>query len=137
MTHRMTRRMIGAALAAAVGMAAVPATAQQKAQVRLNLTPAGQAVAKRFMGAPDPQLVAMNQRAVAVVQRQKALIAAPRLDLVQFAAVLRQREQLQSQIMRHSNDRMLKMLGELSEADRVAMMRGMSNPIITPAPARK
>lgn len=130
------RFRIGMALVAACVLAA-PAAAQQRAEIKLNLSPAGQAVAKTYLGTPDPQIQALAKRGAEVMQRQKALIAAPKLDLVQFAALMRQREQVQSQLARRSNDRMLQMLRELSEADRVAFLRGISNPTLAPAPAAK
>lgn len=133
----MSRILIRAAVAAAVYAAATPAAAQQGAQVRLNLTPAGQAVAKRYLGTPDPQAQALAARANDIGRRQQALVAAPKLDLVQFAVLLRQQEQIRSQLIRMANERLLKMLRELSEADRVAMMRGLSNPTPVPAPPRK
>ena len=92
-------------------------------------------IAKRYLSTPDPQAKALAARANDLTQRQRALIAAPKLNLAQFTAVLRQQEQLRGQIVRMANDRMLKMLGEMSEPDRTAFMRGLSNP--PPAPARK
>lgn len=134
----MTGRAIAAALAAVLSITAVPGAAQQRTmQLRLDLSPAGQAVAKRYLGTPDPQAQALAARVAEVGRRQKAMVAAPRLDLVQFAASLRQQEQLQGQMMRMANDRMLRMLRELSEPDRVAMLRGLSNPTPVPAPPAK
>ena len=131
------RAAIGAALA--VG-ATMPAAAQQPAQqgIRLNfnVTPAGQAVMKRYMGTPDPRAKALADQANAVAQRQRALIAAPKLNLAQFAAGLRQQEALRAQITKLANERMIKMLGELSEADRVGFLRGLANPIPASAPKK-
>lgn len=132
----MSRRIFFAALAACV--LAIPAAAQQQAQIRLDLSPTGEAVVKRYLGAPNPQAQALTQRAADLNRQVKAVLAAPKLDVARFGALLRQQEQLQSQLMRLANDRMLRMLNELSEADRTAFVRGMSNPVMTPAqPAKK
>ena len=130
------RGMIRFLLSAAL-VAATPAAAQQGMRLSFNLSPAGPAIAKRYLATPDPQAKALAARANDLTQRQRALVAAPKLNLAQFAAVLRQQEQLRSQIVRMANDRMLKMLGEMSEPDRTAFMRGLSNPTPAPAPARK
>lgn len=131
----MKPTLIGAVLTAVCAFA-VPVAAQQQAQVRLNLSPAGEAVAKRYLGTPDPKVKVLAERMGEVLRQQRALVAAPKFDLVRLAALLRQREQLQGQMMRVSNDRLLEMLRQLSEADRVAFARGMSSPTMVPAPGK-
>lgn len=138
MTRVMKQMLLGAALVASTF---VPAVAQQPAQqgVRLNfnVTPAGQAIMKKYMNSPDPQAKALAAQANTLAQRQRALITAPKLNLAQFAAGLRQQEALRAQITRLANERMIKMLGELSEADRVGFLRGLANPMPASAPPKK
>ena len=137
MIRVMKQVLIGAALAAGAGL---PAVAQQPAQqgVRLNfnVSPAGQAVMKKYMSTPDPQAKALAEQANAVAQRQRALIAAPKLNLAQFAAGMRQQEALRAQITKLANDRMIKMLGEMNDADRVGFLRGLANPMPASAPKK-
>lgn len=133
----MRRFWLGAAVAAAVTAGPAVAQQQQQARIQINLSPAGQAVAKRYLSTPNPPAVALQKRGVELSQQLRATIAAPKLDVARFGTLLRQQEQLQGQMMRMANDRMLRMLGELSEADRVAFVRGMANPVMIPAQPRK
>lgn len=134
----MKRILMSAALAVAACAFAMPAPAQQRqTQIKLDLSPAGQVIAKKYLSTPNPQMQGMMTRAVDLTKRQKAVIDAPKFDLNQFTSLLRQREQLQTQMMKLSNDRLLQMLREFSEADRSAFVRGMANPQVIPAPATK
>ena len=136
----MIRTVLFAALAVGLVVGpgvATPVAAQQRAQIKLNLSPAGEAVAKRYLGGPDPQIQAMAKQLAEIMQQQRALVTAPRLDLARFTALMRKREQLQGQMTRRSNDRMLQLLGELNEADRIALLRGLSNPVPAPGPPAK
>lgn len=118
---------------------AVPVAAQQPQGMRINfnLSPAGQAIAKRYMTTPDPQAKPLAARANAIAQKQRALVNAPKIDLAQFAAGLREQEKIRGQIVKLANDRMIKMLGEMSEADRVGFLRGLANPMPAAAPPKK
>lgn len=134
----MSRFRLCAALAVMASVAGPAAAQQQQTRIQMNLSPAGQTVVKRFLSTRDPQAVALAQRATAISAQLKPVVAAPKLDLARFGALLRQQEQVQTQAMRAGNDRMLRLLGALSEADRVAFVRGMANPVLVPAqPARK
>lgn len=140
MVRRIALHVIGVALGAVLvspAMAQQPQPPQQGIKLSFNLSPAGQAVAKRYLGVPNPQTKVFAERAAALSQRQRAMVAGPKLDMAQFAAVLRQQEQLQAQVMRTGNDRLLKLLGELSEADRIAFLKGLSSPTAAPLPPRK
>lgn len=129
--------VVGAVLAGLALAAAAPVAAQQQARIQLNLSPAGETIVKRYLGQPDPQLQALAKQSAQVAQQQKALAGAPKFDMVQFAAAMRRMEQIQGQATRRSNDRMLQMLRELSEADRAAFVRGMANPIPVQPPVKK
>lgn len=135
----MKRLLIAAALAASVAMpASASASAQQQGmQINFNLTPAGQAIVKRYLSSPDPRAKALSDRANAIAQRQRAIAAAPKVDVAAFAAGLREQEQLRGQVTRIANDRMIKMLTEMSEPDRVGFLRGLSNPVPASAAPKK
>lgn len=130
-----------ALIAAAAACVALPAAAQQAPQqgvrINFNLSPAGQAIAKRYLSTPDPQAKPLADRANAIAQQQRALVAAPKLDLAKFAAGLHEQEKIRGQVVRLANERMLKMLGEMSEPDRLGFLRGLANPMPASAPPKK
>ena len=119
------RIVLGAALAATT--LAMPAAAQQpRAQVKLDVSPAGQAVMKKYLGTRDPQMEALAQQLRGVAGQMQALPRAPKLDLAKMQGLMRQQESLESQLRRRSNDRSLAMLREMSEADRLKFLRGLA-----------
>lgn len=130
--------IVAAAACVAIPSAAQQApTPQQGVRINFNLSPAGQAIAKRYLTTPDPQAKPLADRANAIAQRQRALLSAPKLDLAQFAAGLREQEKLRGQVVRLANERMLKMLGEMNDADRLGFLRGLANPTSAAAPPKK
>ena len=115
-------------LAALIGAVAAPVAAQQapqQRQIKLDVSPAGQAVMKKYLGSPDPQAQALVKQMQGVVGQLRALPKAPKLDLARMQALMRQQETLESQLRRRSNDRTLAMLREMSEADRLKFLRGL------------
>ena len=118
--------MIRSALLLALLAAPVAAQAPPPGtrQVKLDVSPAGQAVLRKYMGGRDPAINERAQRIRAIAQQMGALSNAPRLDLVRLQALMRQQEALQADLQRRANDRTLAMLRELSEADRVKFLRG-------------
>lgn len=110
-----------ATLAAPLAAQAPPPGARQ---IKIDVSPAGQAVLKKYMGGRDPAINERLQRVRAIAQQMGALSNAPRLDLVRLQALMRQQEALQADIQRRGNDRTLAMLRELSEADRIKFLRG-------------
>lgn len=126
--------LIALAVPAAPQASTPPAAA--RGQVWLNISPAGQAIAKKYLGTPDPEMVQLAQRGAGLAQKIRALSAAKTLDMVQLATLIRQQETLQSAMRKRSNDRMLAMLGEMNEADRISFVRGIATAQPPKAPAR-
>lgn len=112
-----------AALATSAAAQAPQAPPPGTRQVRIDLSPAGQTIAKKYLAAPDPVIVERVSQLRGVAQQIAALSNAPKLDLVRLQALLRQQETLQASVQRRGNDRMLAMLRELSEADRLKLVR--------------
>lgn len=108
---------------AAAGAAAAQAPAPGQRQVKINVSPAGQAVLKRYLGTPDPAVARQLQQLRDAGRQVAALADAPRLDLVRLQALLRQQEATEAAIRRRGNDRTIAMLRELSEADRLSFVR--------------
>ncbi len=120
--------MIRILLAGALVALAMPAAAQQAApqrQVKLDVSPAGQAIMKRYLGAPDPQVQALMKQLQGTVGQLRQLPQAPKLDLARMQALMRQQETLETQLRRRGNDRTMAMLREMSESDRLKFLRGL------------
>lgn len=111
------------ALAAVAAPAAAQTPPPGTRQVRIDVSPAGQAVLKKYLGVADPAVVPMVNQLRATAQEMAGLANAPKLDLVRLRALMRRQETLQAAIQRRSNERTLAMLSELSEADRVKFVR--------------
>ena len=125
----------GAALAAALAMPA--AAQQQRAQVKLDVSPAGQAVMKKYLGSPDPQTQGLAKQLQGVVGQLRTLPRAAKLDLPRMQALMRQQETLEAQLRRRTNDRTIAMLREMSEADRLKFLRSLAAAGEAQAAARK
>lgn len=121
----MIATLFSALLAPLALQAAAPS-----AQVRVNvpLSPAGQAVAKKWLGAPDPQAQAIARALQASAGKVRRLAAAPRLDMAQLATLIAEQQRLQTALRKRSDDRVMAMLREMGEADRLAFVRGMTAP---------
>lgn len=104
--------------------AAKTAAGASRTQMHFDVSPAGQAVMKKYLGVPDPAFVALAKQLQEVAVQVKGLGAAPKLDMGRLEQLLRQQEQLQAQMRKRSDDRLLAMLGEMSEADRLGFARG-------------
>ena len=120
--------MIRLLLAGALVALAAPVAAQQPApqrQIKLDVSPAGQAVMKRYIGTGDPQAQALMKQLQGVVGQLRALPKAPKLDLARMQTLMRQQEAIETQLRRRSNDRTLAMLREMTEADRLKFLRGL------------
>lgn len=116
-------------LAAVLVAVAAPVAAQQApkpGQIKLDVSPAGQAIMKKYLGAPDPEAQALIKQMQGVVGQLRALPGQPKLDLARMQALMRQQESLEAQLRRRSNDRTIAMLRELSEPDRLKFMRGLA-----------
>ena len=124
---------------AAVAAPTVPAGAQQTAQrqVKLDVSPAGQAIMKKYLGARDPGIDGLLKQLQGVVGQLRQLPRAQKLDLARMQGLMRQQETLQSQISRRNNDRTLAMLREMSEVDRLKFLRGLEAAGQAQAAARK
>lgn len=112
----------------ALAALAVPAAAQQPQQrrVQLDVSPAGQAVMKKYLGAPDPQTQALAKQLQGTVGQLRQLPRAAKLDLPRMQALMRQQESIEAQLRRRTNDRTIAMLREMSEPDRLKFLRGLA-----------
>lgn len=110
---------------AALGAPAFAQAPPQNRQVRIDVSPAGQAVIKKFLGTRDPAIVQQMGQLQSLAQRMVALSNAPQLDLARLQALMRQQEGIEAAIRRRGNDRMIAMLTALSPADRVKFVRSM------------
>lgn len=117
----MTRFLILLAALAAPAAAQTPPPGTR--QVKIDVSPAGQAVLKKYLGVRDPGVAPLVEQLRAVTRQMNALADAPRLDLARLQALMRQQEQADAAIKRRGNDRTLAMLRELSEADRLKFLR--------------
>lgn len=120
------KRLVLAALIAAVASPIAAQQAPQQRQVKLDVSPAGQAIMKKYMGSPDLPAGALVKQLQATVAQMRALPQAPKLDLARMQALMRQQESLEAQLRRRGNDRTLAMLRELSEADRLKFLRSLA-----------
>lgn len=120
------KRLVLAALIAAVASPIAAQQAPQQRQVKLDVSPAGQAIIKKYMGSPDPQAQAMLKQLQATVTQIRTLPQAPKLDLARMQTLMRQQESLEGQLRRRGNDRTIAMLREMSEADRLKFLRGLA-----------
>lgn len=118
----MNRFLILAALFAAPAPAQAP-PAPGTRQIKIDVSPAGQIVLKKYLGTRDPFIVQRIEQLRGVAQQMQVLSSAPRLDLVRLEALMRQQEALEGTIKRRGNDRTLAMLRELSDADRTKFVR--------------
>ena len=129
-------------LSAPLALLAAPALAQAPPagtrQVKIDVSPAGQVVLKKYLGAQDPYIVQRVQQLRTNAQQVAALANAAKLDLVRLEALMRQQEVLQTAIKRRADDRSLAMLKELPEADRIKFVRSFqaAQPVANPAPNR-
>lgn len=113
------------ALATLSGSAVAQTPPPGQVQVKIDVSPAGQAVLKKYLGVRDPVVVQHVEQLRAVGQQIGTLANAPRLDLGRLQALMRQQEAIGAAIQRRTNDRTLAMLGELSEADRLKFVRSL------------
>lgn len=113
----------------AVVLLAAPSVAQTPPpgtrQIKLDVSPAGQAVLKRYLGAPDPGMRPLAEQMAAVSRQMVALADGQRLDLARVQVLLRRQESLQAAMVRRSNDRTLAMLTALPEPDRLKFLRSL------------
>ncbi|MBV9748830.1 MAG: hypothetical protein JO157_08440 [Acetobacteraceae bacterium] len=121
----MSRAVAILLLAASAAPAAQQAPPPGTRQVRLNVSPAGQAVLKKYLGAPDPAVAPQMAQLRDVAQQMVALTNGPKLDLVRLQALLRRQEAIEASVKHHNNDRTVQMLGEMSEADRLSFVRSL------------
>lgn len=118
-------RLVLSALMAAVAVPLAAQQAPQQRQIKLDVSPAGQAIVKKYLGTGDPQAQALVKQLQGTVGQLRALPKAPKLDLTRMQALMRQQESLEGQLRRRSNDRTIAMLREMSEADRLSFLRGL------------
>lgn len=132
----MIRLLAPLALLAAPALAQAPQPVTR--QIKIDVSPAGQAVLKKYLGAQDPFIVQKIQQLRANQQASVALADAPTLNLVRLEALMREKEALQTAVQRRGDDRTLQMLKELPEADRTKFLRSLRNaqPAAKPAPNR-
>ena len=121
----MIATLFSALLAPIAMQAAAPS-----AQVRVNvpLSQAGQATAKKWLGTPDPQAQAIVRAMQAAAGEVRGLASAPKLDMARLAALIAEQQRLQTALRKRSDDRVMSMLSEMNEADRLAFVRGMTTP---------
>ena len=98
---------------------------QQRVQVKMDVSPAGQVIMKKYLGTRDPQVMTLLTQIQGVAGQLRQLPRAPKLDLAKMQQLMRQQESLQAQIQRRNNDRTLQMLREMTEADRLKFLRGL------------
>jgi hypothetical protein len=110
---------------------AVPAVAQQQPANRPaprrieGMSEEGNAIFARAQVAPDPDLLGLVRQQRLVRDQLSAAALQPTIKVDEVEALLRKSEDLQSQIRNRNNDRMLAVLRELPEEDRVAFLRGI------------
>ena len=113
----------------AVALIAAPAVAQTPPpgtrQVRIDVSPAGQAVLKKYLGAPDPGMRPLAEQLAATSREMAAMADAPRLDLTRVQVLMRKQESLQAAMTRRGNDRTFAMLTALPEPDRLKFLRSL------------
>lgn len=121
------RRLIGTLIAGAA-LVATPVVAQQPKgrTVKLDVSPAAEAVIKKWMGSRDPVIDKSVRELGSVMQQLRALPSAPRLDLARMTALMRRQEALEAQIRTRGNNRTLAMLREMPEGDRMKFLRSMA-----------
>nr|WP_047165686.1 hypothetical protein [Sphingomonas sp. Y57] len=107
---------------------------------RITLSPEGRAIAARIIGTPDPRLKDIQTEITTIRQQKAQLIAGTTVDVEKLEPILRREEALQSEMRTRQNDRLLSLLRALPEADRVALLHSMANPVRpdgakAPAPA--
>ena len=128
-----TLALLAAALASA---AAAQSPAPPARRINIAVSPAGQAVLRRYLGTPDPAIQRDVAQLRAVAGQMATLANAPRLHLARLRVLFRQQETVQADAQRRGNERTLAMLGELSEADRVSFLRSVRGAATPPrAPA--
>ena len=95
---------------------------------RVVLSPEGNAIAAKLMGAPDPRMVQIRVELAALKQEQLKLIAGPAVDVDKLEPLLRREEILQTEVRTRTVDRMLSLLRALSDPDRVALLQSLAKP---------
>ena len=125
----------------ALALLTAPALAQTPPpgarQIRLDVSPAGQAVLKKYLSTPDPVVAQQARQLQGLGQQLEGIASAPTLDGARLRAVMRQQEAVEATIKRRNNERMVAMLGELSAADRIKFVRSFRNAQPGPSPARR
>lgn len=124
------------AAAASGALAPAPGTPVR----RITLSPEGRAIAARIIGTPDPRLKDIQTEITTIRQQKAQLIAGTTVDVEKLEPILRREETLQSEMRTRQNDRLLSLLRALPDADRVALLHSMANPVRpdgakAPAPA--
>ena len=94
-------------------------------QVKIDVSPAAQAVLKKYLGVPDPGMRPLAEQLAATSREMAAMADSPRLDLTRVQALMRKQENLQAALTRRGNDRTLAMLKELPESDRLKFLRSL------------
>ena len=121
-------RLLLLALGSLAATAAAQAPAPAPRQIRIDVSPAGEVVVKRYLGTRDPFIVQRLEQLRGLAQQIASLANAPKLDLARLQALMRQQEALQAAVQRRGNDRTLAMLRELSENDRIKFARSFRSP---------
>ena len=111
-----------ALMAASTGAQTSPSNTRQ---IKIDVSPAGQAVLKKYLGAPDPGMRPLAEQLAATSRETAAIADAPRVDLTRVQALMRRQESLQAAMTRRGNDRTLAMLKELPEPDRLKFLRSL------------
>ena len=116
------------AAAALLTALAGPAAAQapNRTTVHMDVSPAGQAVIKKWMTGRDPQIEASVKQLRDVATQLRAMPNQPKVDLARMTALMRRQEALEAAIRTRSNNRTLGMLRELPEGDRIKFLRGIA-----------
>lgn len=97
---------------------------------RVVLSPEGNAIAAKLMGAPDPRMGQIRAELATLKQEQFKLIAGPAVDVDKLEPLFRREEVLQTEIRTRTVDRMLSLLRALSDPDRVALLQSLAKPAL-------
>lgn len=97
---------------------------------RVVLSPEGNAIAAKLMGAPDPRMAQIRAEIATLKQEQLKLIGGPTVDVDKLEPLFRREEVLQTEVRTRTVDRMLSLLRALSDPDRVSLLQSLAKPAL-------
>lgn len=118
--------LVAGAAHAAASLAKPTAAAPSPTVVRFpGVSEAGNAVLAKAQTTPDPQLQALARQLKAIRDQLTSAVMAPLIDVEKISGILRQQDDLQSQIRIEQTDHWVTILQQLPSEDRGTVLRTM------------